>query len=275
MNFGDIARSLRDIASGLKARRVWLLLDEWSSVPLDVQPYLAAFIVRCVAPLQEFTVKIAAIEKQPRFRATIDGGQPIGIELGADFAANVDLDEFMVFEQDSEHSRDFFRGLLFKHLTAGAEERDRIVGLDTERELISKGFTGRPAFDELVRASEGVPRDAINIAAKAAVHAGEKPISTPHVRKAARQWFQSDKEAALTGVPGGIELLNWVTIRLFVEAGAGIPCRDRTIIEQYNSKYTVDTNLSLHLVRRGYSARRAPGERYDVYLIDFAEPTST
>ena len=268
MNFGDIARSLRDIASGLKARRVWLLLDEWSSVPLDVQPYLAAFIVRCVAPLQEFTVKIAAIEKQPRFRATIDGGQPIGIELGADFAANVDLDEFMVFEQDSERSRDFFRGLLFKHLTAGAEERDRIVGLDTERELISKGFTGRPAFDELVRASEGVPRDAINIAAKAAVHAGEKPISTPHVRKAARQWFQSDKEAALTGVPGGIELLNWV----YDEVIRGKRARGFLVSQRFSNDLLLNALFDarvLHLVRRGYSARRAPGERYDVYLIDF------
>jgi hypothetical protein len=268
LNFGDIARSLRDIASGLRARRVWLLLDEWSSVPLDVQPYLGAFIVRCIAPLQEFTVKIAAIEKQTRFRATLDDGQSIGIELGADFAANVDLDEFMVFEQDSERSRDFFRGLLFKHLTAGAEERDRIAGLDTERDLISKGFTGRPAFDELVRSSEGVPRDAINIAAKAAVHAGEKAISTPHVRKAARQWFQSDKEAALKGVPGGIELLNWV----YDEVIRGKRARGFLVSQRFSNDLLLNALFDarvLHLVRRGYSAQDAPGERYDVYLIDF------
>jgi hypothetical protein len=268
LNFGDIARSLRDIAGGLRARRVWLLLDEWSSVPLDVQPYLAAFIVRCIAPLQEFTVKIAAIEKQTRFRATIDDGPPIGIELGADFAANVDLDEFMVFEQDSERSRDFFRGLLFKHLTAGAEDRDRIVGLDHERDLISKGFTGRPAFDELVRSSEGVPRDAINIAAKAAVHAGEKPISTPHVRKAARQWFQSDKEAALKGVAGGTDLLNWV----YDQVIRGKRARGFLVSQRFSGDPLLNALFDarvLHLVRRGYSAQDSPGERYDVYLIDF------
>jgi hypothetical protein len=268
LNFGDIARSLRDIASGLRARRVWLLLDEWSSVPLDVQPYLAAFTVRCITPLQEFTVKIAAIEKQTRFRATVDDGQPIGIELGADFAANVDLDEFMVFEQDSDRSREFFRGLLFKHLTAGAEDKDRIVGLDHERDLIAKGFTGRPAFDELVRASEGVPRDAINIAAKAAVHAGEKPISTPHVRKAARQWFQSDKEAALKGVRGGTDLLNWV----YDEVIRGKRARGFLVSQRFSSDPLLNALFDarvLHLARRGYSAQDAPGERYDVYLIDF------
>ena len=268
LNFGDIARSLRGVAAGLKARRVWLLLDEWSSIPLDVQPYLAAFIVRCITPLNEFTVKIAAIEKQTRFRASIDGGPPIGIELGADFAANVDLDEFMVFEQDSDRAREFFRGLLFKHLTAGADNNSRIFGLDHERDLIQMGFTRRKAFDELVRASEGVPRDAINIAAKAALHAGDKQISTPHVRKAARQWFQADKEAALKGVPGGIELLNWV----YEEVIRGKRARGFLVGQQYASDSLLTALFDarvLHLVRRGYSAQDQPGERYDVYLIDF------
>ena len=237
---------------------MWLLLDEWSSVPLDVQPYLAAFLVRCITPLNEFTVKIAAIEKQTRFRASADGGPPIGIELGADFAANVDLDEFMVFEQDSDRAREFFRGLLFKHLTAGADNNERIFGLNTERDLIQMGFTSRRAFDELVRASEGVPRDAINIAAKAAVRAAEKQISTPHVRKAARQWFQADKEAALRGVPGGIELLNWV----YEEVIRGKRARGFLVSQRYSNDPLLTALFDarvLHLVRRGYSAQDQPG----------------
>lgn len=112
LNFGEIARSLRAVAESLRARRIWLLLDEWSSVPLDMQPYLGEFLVRCVTPVQGFTVKIAAIEQQTRFRTTTADNQTIGIELGADFAANVDLDDFMVFEHDRERARDFFRGLL-------------------------------------------------------------------------------------------------------------------------------------------------------------------
>ncbi len=164
-----------------------------------MQPYLAEFLVRCVTPVQAFTVKIAAIEQQTRFRTTVGDGPPIGIELGADFAANVDLDDFMVFEHDRDRARDFFRGLLFKHLTAGADEGEEVPNLRTERELVSMGFTNSRVFDELVRASEGVPRDAINIAAKAAVRAGEHSISMPDVRRAARQWFQTDKESALRG----------------------------------------------------------------------------
>jgi hypothetical protein len=199
LNFSDVARALRELAGSLSSRRIWFLLDEWSSVPQDVQPYLGEFLVRCVLPLQDrITVKIAAIEQQTRFREQLPTGQMIGIELGADVAANLDLDEFMVFEQNEERARSFFRGLLFKHVTAGQEgdPDPAIAAIRNETEFIRAAFTDRRAFDELVRAAEGVPRDAINIAARAALRASSNRVSVPDVRSAARAWFQADKEAA-------------------------------------------------------------------------------
>ena len=268
INFSEIARSLRELASSLRARRVWLLLDEWSSVPLDMQPYLGEFLVRCVTPVQSFTVKIAAIEQQTRFRSPGPDGTPIGIELGADFAANVDLDDFMVFEQDQERAPEFFRGLFYKHLTAGADPGDQVPNMKSERDFVSIGFTNVRVFEELVRASEGVPRDAINIAAKAAVRSGERPISMPEIRRAARQWFQTDKESALSGVSGGMELLNWVTDKVIREKRAR-----GFLVNQRSAAAPLLTALFdarvLHLVKKGYSAQDEPGERYDVYIIDY------
>lgn len=142
LNFSDVARAIRDLASSLSSRRIWLLLDEWSSVPNAIQPYLGEFLVRCVLPLQDrLTVKIAAIEQQSRFREELPSGQVIGIELGADVAANVDLDEFMVFEQNEERARTFFRGLLFKHVTAGSEGRPdpAVAALRHEADLVRQG----------------------------------------------------------------------------------------------------------------------------------------
>ncbi len=182
LNFSEVAKALRDLVGTLSTRRIWFLLDEWSSVPTDVQPLLGEFLVRCILPLQDrITVKIAAIEQQTRFREEIQPGQMIGIELGADVAANLDLDEFMVFEQNEERARSFFRGLLFKHITAEAvaAEGSPSPPVSTESELIRVGFTDRRAFDELVRAAEGVPRDAINIAAKAALRAGTARSRSP------------------------------------------------------------------------------------------------
>lgn len=267
LNFSDVARALRSLAESISARRIWLLLDEWTSVPLETQPYLGAFLVRCVLPLQPFTVKIAAIEQQSAFRKQLENGSMIGIEVGADMSANLNLDDFMVFEQEEEKARSFFRSLFFKHLTAGGDEREDL-GLARESDLIKEAFTDSRAFDELVRAAEGVPRDAINIAANAAWRAGDKPISIPHVRKAARQWFQNDKERALAEVPEAQALLNWIidkVIRGKRARGFLVNQKDRNarpLVVLFDARV-------LHLVKRGYSAQDSPGERFDVYVIDY------
>jgi len=272
LNFSDVARALRELSQSLSSRRIWFLLDEWSSVPSDVQPYLGEFLVRCVLPLQErITVKIAAIEQQAQFRTQLPSGHLIGIELGADVAANLDLDEFMVFEQNEERARTFFRGLLFKHITAGREESSAdtsIAAIRNESEFIAEGFTDRRAFDELVRAAEGVPRDAINIAARAALRASSSRISVPDCRAAARAWFQADKEAALTGRTDALPLLNWIIDRVIREKRArGFLVNQRSaaaplLLAMFDARV-------LHVVRKGYSAQDEPGERYDVYVIDY------
>jgi hypothetical protein len=271
LNFSEVARALRELAGSLSSRRIWFLLDEWSSVPPQVQPYLGEFLVRCVLPLQDrITVKIAAIEQQTHFREQLESGEMVGIEVGADVAANVDLDEFMVFEQNEEQARSFFRGLLFKHVTAGHEgvAEPAIAAIKTEAELIREGFTDRRAFDELVRAAEGVPRDAINIASRAALRAFSSKISVPDVRAAARAWFQNDKEAALRGRPEALPLLNWIIDRVIREKRA----RGFLVSQQSAGAPLLlalfDARV-VHVVRKGYSAQDEPGERYDVYVIDY------
>lgn len=268
INFSAVARALRELAGTLSTRRIWLLLDEWSSIPQDIQPLLGEFLVRCVLPLQQqVTVKIAAIEQQTRFRQQLDDGQVIGIELGADVAANVDLDEFMVFEENEERARSFFRGLLFKHLTSGIDGELGLV-LPHEADMVSQGFTDKRAFDELVRAAEGVPRDAINIAARAALRAGGNLISVPDVRAAARAWFQNDKEAALRSRDEALRLLNWIIDKVIREKRARGFLVNQTSSAAPLLLALFDARV-LHVVRRGYSAQDEPGERYDVYVIDY------
>jgi hypothetical protein len=268
LNFSDVARALRELAATLATRRVWLLLDEWSSIPPEIQPFLGEFLVRCVLPLQMFTVKIAAIEQQSNFRAYQPDGLTIGIELGADVAANLDLDEFMVFEQNEDKARSFFKGLLFKHLTSGVDLEDQVDGLDTEADLVSMAFTDRRAFDELVRAAEGVPRDALNIAAKAALRAAERKVSVPDVRSAARAWFQADKEAALRGREEAQRLLNWIIDKVIKQKRARGFMVNQKATGAPLLRALFDARV-LHVVRRGYSAQDEPGERYDVYVIDY------
>ncbi|MEV7834561.1 hypothetical protein AB0P12_28625 [Streptomyces subrutilus] len=267
LNFSDVAKALRELGGTLSSRRVWILLDEWSSVPRDLQPYLAQFLTRCVLPVHKFTVKIAAIEQQSNFRTQVDG-VTIGIELGADMGAHVNLDDFLVFEGNEERARSFFQGLFVKHLHSIAADTSNSALAQIPGSLVSAGFTDKRAFDELVRAAEGVPRDALYIAAKAAMKAGQGKISVPLVRDATRGWYHGDKMTGLTSLVEARRLLEWIITevirgkraRAFLVNSAD--SRDDLLLALFDARV-------LHILRRGYSAQDHPGERFDIWGIDY------
>ncbi len=176
LRFGDVHNRLKTIVTML-GKRVWILLDEWSVVPLDLQPYLADLFRRCVFPIGNVTVKIGAIEHRFDFIIRNEGGYT-GIELGADAGADVNLDDFLVFDNDATRAMEFFSNLLFKHYRATdglvAEE-----GPQTVDDFISQTFTQITAFEEFVRAVEGVPRDAVYLASMVARRAYGKLLAYP------------------------------------------------------------------------------------------------
>lgn len=267
LNFGDVARALHDLGNTLTSRRVWLLLDEWSSVPRDLQPYLAQFLTRCVLPVQKFTVKIAAIEQQSNFRTQVDGSV-IGIELGADMGAHVNLDDFLVYEGNEDRARSFFRGLFAKHVQSIAASIANPDMSLLSGNIVSAGFTDKRAFDELVRAAEGVPRDALYIAAKAAMKAGQGKISVPLIRDATRSWYYGDKMNGITSFVQARRLLEWIIAEVIRGKRARAflvnseDARDNVLLALFDARV-------LHILRRGYSAQDQPGERFDVWGIDY------
>ena len=84
-------------------------------MPIDLQPYLADLFRRVVLPLNEITVKIAAIEHRSNFAIFKDRGEYIGLELGADLSADLNLDDFLVFDNSQDKSLDFIGKLIFRH----------------------------------------------------------------------------------------------------------------------------------------------------------------
>lgn len=140
INFGKVQSSLDGLLRILGEPQVWLLIDEWSEVPIDLQPYLADLIRRTVLPIRCMVVKIAAIEHRttvflPRF-----GGEYIGLELGADIAADVNLDDFLVFDNDQRRSVNFFKQLLFSHYRAATTA----PSITTADDLVRAAFTQIP-----------------------------------------------------------------------------------------------------------------------------------
>ena len=109
VHFGEVSNALKSIEECLSGKRIWILLDEWSSVNLDLQPYLADLLRRSVFPVQGISVKIGAIEQRSNFLLDTKEASYIGIELGADASADVNLDDFMVFDNDKSKAVSFFK----------------------------------------------------------------------------------------------------------------------------------------------------------------------
>lgn len=244
-----------------------LLLDEWSSIPIELQPYLADLIRRTLYATQGIIVKIAAIEQRSVFMHYRDSGSYIGIEVGADASADVNLDDFMVFDNDSEKSQLFFQGLLFQHINAISGDIDQNEMPRDGASLIKKAFTEKRAYEEYVRASEGVPRDAINLISLAAQQAPDSTISVQNIRTAAKSWYQRDKEKVVSSNNQAQKLLHWVI--------------DKVIGQRKARAFLLEANLSdrviemlfdsrvLHILKRGVSSQDQPGVRYDVYKLDY------
>jgi hypothetical protein len=267
VHFGSVRRVFEKIAQVISPHRLWIVLDEWSSVPMDLQPYLADLIRRSLFPVRDITVKIAAIEYRSRFQLRPQAGDYIGIEVGADASTDVNLDDFMVFDNDESRAREFFKCLFHKHL--GASDIVINAGLEhlSSDEMIASAFTQITAFDELVKSAEGVARDAIHIASLAAQYAASTNISVPHVRRAAKTWYQTGKEAAVHSRAMAMSLLHWIVDKVIGDR------RARAFMLRSNTRHPLIEDLFdarvLHVLKRGISTHDEPGARYDAYKLDY------
>lgn len=268
VNFAGVQSCLAKICGVLQGRRIWILLDEWSDIPIDLQPVLAHMIRKCLLCTSGVTVKIAAIEQRSQFRIMhADAANYIGIEIGADVTADLNFDDFMVFDNDAGRATSFFSQLLYRHVDATAVEHKMDVSLTSADDFVSQAFTQRHAFEELVRSAEGVPRDAINIIVLAAINAGEKAISVQHIRSAAKTWYQRDKEVSFSANYRLRSLLHWIIQEVIAHR------KTRAFLLPSSSQDELIRALFdarvLHVLKRGISSNDTPGVRYDVYKIDY------
>jgi hypothetical protein len=266
VNFGSVGSALRKVVDTLPNKHLWILIDEWSEIPLDLQPILADLIRRAILPIKGVTVKIAAIEQRTRLLLPERTVGNIGIELGADVSSALNLDDHMVFENDEQRAVQFFKSLVFAHVKLMLEA-ENIVPPKDPTDLISQGFSQINAFEEVVRACEGVPRDAIHILSHAAQRSHDKAIAIADVRMAAQQWYLASKDAAVSSHGEAKQLLSWIvdkvikerqTKAFLLEAGTN----DAIIDFLYDERV-------LHVLRKGMSAKDSPGKRFTVYGIDY------
>ena len=264
VHFGNVSSALRDLVQAVAPARMLIVLDEWGTVPLELQPYLADLIRRAFFPVSGITVKIAAIEQRAHFRLG-NGPDYVGIEIGADASADVDLDDYMVFDNNADRAVEFFRELLFSHYQS--EKFEGKPEYKSSEIFISAAFTQVNAFEDFVRSAEGVPRDAFNILSVAAQRGMNDRISIPTIRAAARTWYQRDKETAIRSNPDAYRLLHWIIDEVIAHRKA------RAFLLIANSRHPLidalfDARL-LHIIKKGLSGQEQAGVRYDAYKLDY------
>lgn len=263
--FGSLQQAIRRVIETLGITRLWVLLDEWSVIPIELQPYMADIIRRCMFPIERVTVKFGAIEHRSNFKIPLLRGQYIGLEVGADASADLNLDDFMVFDNDSERSKEFFGKLVYNHVMAGADGEE--LGFSSPAELVSMLFNQTPTFEEFVRASEGVPRDALHLLGIAVSSNFGNPITMPIIRTSASTWYTRDKTAAATEN----NTLNDFLQKIILEVIGHRKARAFLFRADVRSKMIDDLfDLRLvHILKRNISSHDNPGIRYHAYKLDY------
>lgn len=264
VDFGSIQSALAGLIAVLGVNRLWLLIDEWSEVPLSLQPYLADLMRRTILPVDRCILKVAAIEHRSNFSLRYKKGEYIGLELGADISANLNLDDFLVFDADENRSVQFFKNLIFKHYSNSSQASKEITSADN---MIQAVFTQKNVFAEFVRAIEGVPRDALSLAATVATKAFGSKISMNDVHTGARDWYQRDKASVLRGNPHLEDIMALIRDDVIGKRKA------RAFLFPNNIKSNVIEELFdarlLHILKKNISSKEEPGMRYDAFKIDY------
>lgn len=263
MDFSSVYQTLQSILKEIAPHKIWILVDEFAELDTELQILLADMFRRVLCPLHNCIFKIAAIEHRSAFKSQSSLKDYKGLELGSD-VSSCNLDDFMVFSNNHAQSLFFFRELLFQHVNSMLENDDKYSDSNS---LIQDIFTQETAFEELVQAAEGVPRDAFNILAKAITEDYYNKVSVNNIRKAAKNWYNEDKQNPIMSYHGAMPLLNWIIDKVINERHArAFLLRNDKEYELINFLY--DSRI-LHIIKQNISSRDKPGMKFNAYSIDY------
>lgn len=270
-NYRQISDTLEVLLEDLEIKRFYLVVDEWAQIPLAAQPYVAEFIKRGLLTVPTISVKIMAVNYQCRFSDQVNGNS-IGMQRSADFTDVIDIDQYLIFDENPSLVTEFFGQLLYNHLGA---ELDWDLALTKEQKIktIKQLFTQEPAFTELVRSAEGNCRDFICVFSKAYLEGyrqsgSSKAISIPHIRAAASSWYSSEKESNIRAEKDVRETITFLLDKVLKRY------KSRTFLvesgrEEHPRLNRLLNERILHRLNTKYSHPDRPGLRYELFTLDY------
>ncbi|KAB2933233.1 MAG: AAA family ATPase [Leptonema illini] len=267
--FPDVHQKFKQFTDKLPCH-MYVLIDEWASLPYDIQPYLAEFIKRAFFANPRITIKIASLEYRSNFSQRVDHGI-LGFELGTEISASLDLDDYFVYDRNPTIITNNFAEILMKHVRSllPSDHLLTTYEISSEADFVRTFFSDSSTFKELVRASEGVIRDLLNIFIKAYFTSQRRTMSSIDKRsviESAQQWFESDKSVSLDPA------MNSVLKRIVEEVIGKRRARSFLLSREEENHQMIQRLFDarvLHVIKRGYSDKVNPGVRYNIYTLDY------
>lgn len=194
IRFPAVFDCINQIATTTKTEFV-ILIDEWSHLPLDIQPHFAEFVQCCLIPSSHVTVKIASVSGMTNYCIRDQSGT-YGLELKDDITVAVDFDTRYTFDRDPKATCENLYNILLAHLKAKNVVPD--INLSKLENLL---FKDERSSILLARAAEGNPRDFISILGMCISEIGaieeSRKIDTHIICRASMEWYEREKVETL------------------------------------------------------------------------------
>jgi hypothetical protein len=269
ISFSEISKYLDELLYALNDIKIVCLLDEWSELPIDLQPYISELLKRTFIA-SNYTLKIAAIPYRSNFRDTKDETHKIGLEEGGDIFP-LSLDNRYIFETNKNGTRDFYNELLVKHI----KDINPKMFDDINEEKFINIFFANQALAEILVASAGIPRDFMHLFILSYNNRTNltQRIILKNIRSSTSEWYSTDKKEEVEKDKSIKYLFEGIVNEIVI----GKKKTHFLLPQKYSDnpyiKKLVDLRV-LHIRQKGISHKHIINRLYDVYSIDYGSYTS-
>lgn len=275
IDYNALRKELENTISQCGATSIILLIDEWSSVGLSIQAILAEMIRKTIGESNKVFLKIVALKYFTQMSAIIDFPQRVGFQFGVDISELLDLDNLLNCDINQQEVKDFLVIVAYKHLCLELPQLKNNSIQEFEEYLCSELFESEQVFYEVVRASEGNPRDFLSVLLACIVAGklgGTKKISRTSATRTAIKHFTVNKAPEIKNNPAANDLFEGIFNRV-VQNGQKIflvsankALRDKRIQELWHYRF-------IHILDSSYiylDKNQTPHE-YFVYSMDYGK----
>jgi hypothetical protein len=275
IKYADIREALENVIDLCGASALVVLVDEWSSVSLSIQPVLAEMIRTTLAVSDKIALKIAASSYLTQTSAAIDPPQRIGLQPGVDVTQLADLDAALTYELNSQLVKDFLTTVAYMHTRSVLPELGHYSVKEFEDYLCQEVFDKAEDYLEVTRSSEGNSRDFIIVLAdccRLARMAGDKKISQKQAVRSASDYFLNTKAIVIrSDSPASLlyrdlfKKIVQMKQKLFL-VSTGIAETDFRLQDLWNNRF-------VHLISKSFFVIDDAGTpaEYAVYSMDYGK----